>query len=268
MRFAVVGFGRMGREVAAAAERRGHELTAIVDPTFDGPLAHARIGRTAPGGAEIAFEFTSPTEAERNVIALLRCGVSVVCGSTGWDPTSRRLEDAVRLAKGGLVVAPNFSIGMHLFSMIVSEAARLFGAAGLHDPWVLETHHRGKVDAPSGTARLLARLILTADGRFTSVQEGNPEGPIAPGALHVASVRAGHEPGTHCVGFDGEHDAVTLSHRTRGRSGLALGAVLAAEWLVGRRGRHGFGEVVGDLLHAGTTATRGTRRRPRSGGRR
>jgi 4-hydroxy-tetrahydrodipicolinate reductase len=139
---------------------------------------------------------------------------------------------------------------MALFSEVAAEAARRFLAAGGYDPFVVEFHHRGKKDAPSGTAQALAAAVASA-GEGRDVVVGLPSGPVAPGAVHVASVRAGHETGTHTVGFDGENDVVTLTHRTRGRAGLALGAVLAAEWVRTRRGVHGFDRVIADLVRGG-----------------
>ncbi len=248
MRYALVGYGRMGHEVESIASRRGHERVAVVGPGARGPRATGKIDGATLRGAEVAFEFSEPSAAEDNVVALLAAGAAVVCGTTGWDSSSARVAGAVRRSRGALLVAPNFSIGMNLFFRVVSETARALASSGQYDPFVVESHHRAKADAPGGTARRLGELILAADPGLRRLQEGNPPGPLAPGTVHVASVRAGHEPGTHTVGFDGEHDVITLTHRARARSGLALGAVLAGEWLLGRRGRHAFDEVVEDLL--------------------
>jgi 4-hydroxy-tetrahydrodipicolinate reductase len=174
----------------------------------------------------------------------------VVCGTTGWSVGSP-VRDAVEQAGIGAVIAPNFSLGMDLFARLVAEAGRSLGRAGVHQPYLFEMHHSEKRDAPSGTARKLARLLLEVDPRLTTIVEGNPAGALPAGALHVASLRAGGEPGTHCVGFDGEHDRITLTHRASGRSGFALGAVLAAEWVRGRRGVFDFRTVVDALLERG-----------------
>lgn len=243
MRYALIGYGRMGKAVEERAAARGHECTAIVDPA--GPGGSLDPGKL--GGARMAFEFTLPDAAERNVRALLGAGVSVVCGTTGWKP-SEDLRAVAKAGGAGCIVAPNFSLGVNLFFRIVDGAARAFGKLGLHDPFVQESHHRGKVDAPSGTARRLATIVIDADPRLEAVLEGHPDGRIPPGRLQVVSTRAGTEPGTHRVGFDGAHDLITLEHRARGREGLALGAVLTAEWLEGRQGIHGFDEVLDAIL--------------------
>jgi 4-hydroxy-tetrahydrodipicolinate reductase len=137
---------------------------------------------------------------------------------------------------------------MTLFSRTVADAAGRFLAAGGYDPFVLEAHHRGKIDAPSGTALRLASAVAAAGPARVEIVAGLPSGRVRAGAVHVASLRAGLEPGTHTVGFDGVHDVITLCHRARDRGGLALGAVLAAEWIVGRRGVHGFEDVVADVI--------------------
>jgi 4-hydroxy-tetrahydrodipicolinate reductase len=146
------------------------------------------------------------------------------------------------------VIAPNFSIGMNLFYAAVADAARRYLAAGGYDPWVAEWHHRAKTDAPGGTALHLAGLVAAASRPRARVHVGPAADAIGPGDVHVGALRAGHEPGRHVVGFDGPHDAVTLEHAARGRGGFAAGAVLAAEWLRGRRGIHGFDEVVEALV--------------------
>ncbi len=249
MKYALVGYGRMGREIEAEASGRGHRLVAVLDPGMPHPLAVDAVRRGGPRGAEVAFEFTAPAEAERNVVSLLGAGVAVVCGTTGWNAGGTPVRRAARRSSAGAVIAPNFSVGMNLFYRVVSEAARLYGRAGAYDPFVVERHHRGKKDALSGTALRLAQVVAAAGRR--EIRAGGPEGPVPPGAVHVVGVRAGHEPGLHDVGFDGEHDTVTLTHRARGRSGFAHGAVLAAEWVRGRRGLHSFDDVLDHLLTKG-----------------
>ena len=242
MRYALIGYGRMGRAVDEQARARGHERTAIVDGA-----GAAVPGATELHGARVAFEFTTPDAAERNIRGLLEAGSSVVCGTTGFEPRPA-LAEVAEAAGVGLLIAPNFSIGVQLFFRAVGETARAFATLELYDAFVQEEHHRAKLDAPSGTARRLASILLEADPRLERVVEGHARGPLPQGALSVVATRAGFEPGTHRVGFDGPHDRVTLEHRARGREGFALGAVLAAEWLVGRRGRHEFDEVLDAIV--------------------
>jgi 4-hydroxy-tetrahydrodipicolinate reductase len=223
---AIVGNGKMGVEIAKAAGARGHVVVATLDR--GDALEGAR-------GAEVAFEFTDPSAAAGNVATLLRSGLHVVCGTTGWDPAKAGVDAIAREAGKAAIVAPNFSIGVNLFFELVAEAARRLSGTGLYDPWLFESHHRAKLDAPSGTAKKLAGIIDGFGGRATS----------------IAAARAGFEPGHHEVGFDGEHDAIVLTHRARGRAGFAAGAVLAAEWAPGKVGCHGFETVLADLVKGG-----------------
>lgn len=254
MNYAIIGYGRMGRAVDEQAAARGHRRLAIVDD----PAADAALDPAAVFGSEVAFEFTVADVAERNITVLLASGISVVCGTTGWQP-SAALERVARSADAALVVAPNFSVGVNLFFRIVAQAARTLGALGLHDPYVHEAHHSGKLDAPSGTAKRLASILVAADPRLDAVLEGHPSGRLPRGTLQVVSTRAGAEPGTHRVGFDGEHDLITLEHRARGRTGFALGAVLAGEWIVGRKGLLTFDEVLDGVLQGDLSAEGGAK---------
>lgn len=231
MNYALVGYGKMGRAIDEIARSRGHRRAAIVDPTAS--EAVRTVEAASWRGVAVAFEFTEPKAARRNVIGLLERGVRVVCGTTGWDPADPAVARAARTGKSAAVVAPNFSIGMSLFYATVEGAARRFLALDDYDAWIAEWHHRAKKDAPSGTARRLAALVGEAASRRADVP--------------VAAVRSGREPGRHTVGFDGPHDVVTLTHAVRSREGFALGAVCAAEWLARKRGIHGFDEVVLDL---------------------
>lgn len=248
MNYAIVGYGRMGRAIDEAAEARGHRRKVVVDRGERGRAIARTIDAARWRGVDVAFEFASAEGARERVTALLKRGIAVVCGTTGWDAAVPEVAQAARAGSTGAVIAPNFSLGMGLFAGLVAEAGKAFARAGGYDPYVLETHHRGKLDAPSGTALWLAGLVAKGGARRV---EGMPRGRVPAGAVHVASVRAGHEPGRHEIGFDGPHDVVTLVHAARGRSGFAEGAVRAAEWIAGRRGVHGFDAVCRDLVRGG-----------------
>jgi 4-hydroxy-tetrahydrodipicolinate reductase len=237
MTYGLIGYGKMGRAIERVAAARGHVCVAVVDRTARGRRMSRTLAAASWRGVKTAFEFTEPESAKAHVIELLERGVAVVCGTTGWDAADRDVRRAARASTAGCVIAANFSVGMNIFYAVVTEAGRLYRAAG-YDPWIAEWHHRAKVDAPSGTARRLQSIL----------DAGVP----------IAAVRAGHEPGRHLVGFDGPDDAITLEHAARGRDGFATGAWLAAEWLQGRRGLYGFDAVL-DTLVSGK-ARRGVRR--------
>jgi 4-hydroxy-tetrahydrodipicolinate reductase len=235
VRYALVGYGRMGRAVEAAAAARGHELALVVDRSARGRGIVRSIEAASWKGVKVAFEFTQGEGATERVERLLASGVAVVCGTTGWDAEAAAVRKAAAKGRTGAVVAPNFSIAMSVFAALVGQAGTALARAGTYDPFVVEWHHRAKRDAPSGTAKRLARILSEAQGAD----------------IPVASIRAGHEPGRHVVGFDGEGDVVTLTHQARGRTAFAEGAVVAAEWIVKRRGIHGFDEVCRDLVRSG-----------------
>jgi 4-hydroxy-tetrahydrodipicolinate reductase len=154
-------------------------------------------------------------------------GCAVVCGTTGWDAERATVSDEVRRLGGALVWAPNFSLGVHLFTKLVAEAARRARAAGL-DAHLVETHHATKKDAPSGTARHVADAAERASGS----------------KMPITSVRVGKVPGTHEVIFDGAFEQLRLVHQARDRRVFALGALVAAQWIGGRHGVFSLDDVV------------------------
>jgi 4-hydroxy-tetrahydrodipicolinate reductase len=212
MKAAIVGCGRMGRAIEEMLAERGHAVAA-------------RIGRNdaigAARGADVAFEFTRPESAAKNVDALLAAGVPTVCGTTGWDP-----EDAAALAaREGVpfLAAPNFSIGVAVLKRVALEASRWLVGFPEFEPGIVERHHARKADVPSGTARMLAGAIA-------------PYRPGA-GAPPIAALRQGGQPGEHEVLFEGPDECLALVHRARSPRIFAGGAVRAAEWIVSTRPR-------------------------------
>ena len=234
MKVAVVGPGKMGREVEAVLRERGHE-----------PVVVAR-GQAFPPGCAVGIDFTRADAVVENVKKALAARARYVVGTTGWSEHADEVRRLVEDAGGGLVHAANFSVGVNLFYRIVREAARTLAPFADYDPYVLERHHRGKKDAPSGTAKALAAILESAGGpRRKAVTSPSP--PLKPDEFLVSAVRAGGIVGEHTVGFDSGGDEILLEHRARSRRGFALGAVLAAEWIAGRTGVFGFDAVLADL---------------------
>jgi 4-hydroxy-tetrahydrodipicolinate reductase len=232
MKIAVVGMGKMGREVEAVLRERGHEAV---------PVGRADA---FPAGVPVGIDFTRAESVVDNVRKALAAGARYVVGTTGWQDRLAEVRGLVQEAGGGLVHAANFSVGVNLFYRVVRDAAALFARFPEYDPYVVEKHHRHKKDAPSGTARALARIVQDATGRLP--QEGL-EGALPHNAFHVSAVRGGGIVGEHTVGFDAGVDEILLEHRARTRRGFAAGAVLAAEWIGGRQGFHTFEDVLDDL---------------------
>jgi 4-hydroxy-tetrahydrodipicolinate reductase len=208
MKAALVGYGRMGRALELVLEESGHQVVARLDVGDD--LAPAST-------ADVAFEFTQPSQAAANVTRLIELGVPVVCGTTAWDT-----QQAARLAESRrvpLLVAPNFSIGVAVLRALVREAAERLKAFPEFEPGIFERHHSKKLDAPSGTAKLLAGAVA-ASGRA---------------APPVVALRQGGVTGEHQVIFEGPDEGLEMIHRAHSRRIFALGAVRAAEWLVRTR---------------------------------
>jgi 4-hydroxy-tetrahydrodipicolinate reductase len=235
MKVALAGHGQMGREVDAVLRDRGHS-----------PVGMLR-GTGFPAGCPVGIDFTGADAVVPNVKRALAAGARYVVGTTGWDAQRDEVRRLVEDAGGGLVYGSNFSVGMNLFYQIVRQTAALMARFGDYDPYVLERHHRKKKDAPSGTARVLASIVAESGGpRGEAVTSLGPDA-LGAGQFGVASVRAGGIVGDHTVGFDSGGDEILLEHRARSRRGFALGAVLAAEWIVTRTGFHSFDAVLEDL---------------------
>jgi 4-hydroxy-tetrahydrodipicolinate reductase len=226
-RILVIGDGKMGKAVAQVAAERGCEVAGVY-----GPADMAR--GLARGVADVAIEFSEPRAAAVNVRACLAAGLPVVSGTTGWDVELELVRAEALKAGGAFLHAPNFSIGVQLFQQLVrtaaEKAARLSShVSGMH---LIETHHAEKLDAPSGTARMLARVAAAALGR----------------ELPVTSVRVGRVPGTHELVIDAPFEQIRLVHEARDRRVFADGAVAAARWLIGRTGSFTFEDFMKDQL--------------------
>jgi 4-hydroxy-tetrahydrodipicolinate reductase len=231
LRLAIVGLGRMGRELAALAPDRGFEVVASFDASDPAPTP------ATLGDAQVAIEFTQPDAAVGNVRALVAAGCPVVVGTTGWYGALPALEREVATRGGAMLWAANFSLGVNLMIALAREAGRLLRGTGF-DVHLLETHHAAKKDAPSGTAIVLDQAVREGLGR-----------PVP-----MTSVRTGHVPGTHALVFDAPFEQLRLEHEARDRRVFAEGALVAARWLVGRRGVFTMRDVLAprsDTPHSG-----------------
>ena len=241
MNVLVLGRGRMGRAVQQLAAERGH--------TVLGPLGrHEGEGLELWSNAEVAVDFTDAKAIHTNVTRALAARVPIVVGTTGWWDDLDRIRDQVIAAGGTLLWGGNFSIGHHILAAVTRTAAALARGFRDYDPSIFEHHHTGKRDAPSGTALELADVILDELPRKTEVVTDLGDGPIADEGLHVTSLRAGNEPGTHRVRLDGPFDSVTLEHAVRDRRVFAAGALFAAERARELTGVIHFGTLVSEAM--------------------
>jgi|ERR1043166_7612030 4-hydroxy-tetrahydrodipicolinate reductase len=208
--------GKMGHAIAELAPSRGWDVVARLDESE----MRERITRASLGNADVAVEFTVPEAAPANVRAIVAAGCPVVVGTTGWYDHFEDVQRDVNASSGSLLTATNFSLGVNIFQQIVATAAALLAHAPGFEAHLVETHHSAKKDAPSGTAKTLAAAASRAYGR----------------QIPITSVRTGSVPGTHEFIFDAPFEQIHLEHVARDRRVFAEGALVAARWLIGRRG--------------------------------
>jgi 4-hydroxy-tetrahydrodipicolinate reductase len=230
VKIALFGHGAMGRVLDDTARAAGHELGAIFTSANAGEATRLLPGHT------VAIDFSASGAVPAHVEAAAAAGVPLVEGTTGWQRDEAAIRKIVEGRGAALVYGANFSIGVNLFYRLVANAAQLFRGAG-YDAFIEEAHHARKRDAPSGTALALQAILSRGVGR-------EEQGTSVP----IASTRAGHIPGTHRVGFDSAADQILLVHTSRSRAGFAAGALLAARWIVGRRGVYAFADILNDIL--------------------
>jgi len=230
VKIALFGHGAMGRVLEDTARAAGHELGAVFTSANAGEAMRLLPGHT------VAIDFSASGAVPAHVEAAAAAGVPLVEGTTGWQRDEAKIRKIVEGRGAALVYGANFSIGVNLFYRIVANAAQLFRGAG-YDAFIEEAHHARKRDAPSGTALALQAILSHGVGR-------EEKGTSVP----IASTRAGHIPGTHRVGFDSAADQILLVHTSRSRAGFAAGALLAAHWIVGRRGVYAFADILNDIL--------------------
>ncbi len=246
MKLAIIGYGKMGKAIEAEALRRGHSVGAVIDNEEDW-----RQRQEALRSCDVAVEFSMPSTAVSNIRRCLALRLPVVVGTTGWYDQLDLLVEECRKQEGALFVASNFSIGMNIMFDLNRRMAQLMNAYGDYEVSVEETHHIHKLDAPSGTAITLANDIIGALDRKERWQlTADPFKPeehpatLDSDTIAVTSHRVGEHPGAHTVTYDSAVDTITLTHSAKSRQGLALGALLAAEFLKGKQGYYTMKELI------------------------
>lgn len=244
MKIALVGYGKMGKEVERLAVEKGHTIVARLNSQSP------QLSEEASGGIDVVIHFAVPASVVPHVEEWARKKTNLVIGTTGWQNELQKVRALVEQHRIGLIHASNFSLGVNLFSSIVQHAGIAFNKFPDYDLFIHEEHHKDKVDSPSGTALSLARLLLQVIERKKEILNKPPDGTIKPEQLHVSSTRAGAIVGTHRVVFDSAADQIELVHRAKNRTGFALGALLAAEWIRDKQGMFTMDDLVGDLFHS------------------
>lgn len=241
MKIALIGYGKMGKAIERYAIGRGHEIVCIIDVNnqedFDSEAFRS---------ADIAIEFTTPATAVENYRRAFERGIAVVSGTTSWGRVDD-LRPMVEANDATFFWSSNFSVGVNIFFAVNRYLSRIMDKFAQYRPSMLEIHHIHKLDHPSGTAKTLAEGIIEETSRFDSWTETDPS---AENEIFIDHRREGEIPGTHVIEWDSTVDEIKIEHRAKSRDGFALGAVLAAEWSLGRKGILTMEQFMGDLLKA------------------
>ena len=230
MKIALIGHGSMGKLIERLVKEKGHEIAVVIDEANASLSADELAAKLS--GVEVAIDFTNAEAVLRNVEACMKADVAMVEGTTGWNSHRNEIERVVRDAGGAFVFGANFSIGVNLFYRVVDHASELFAKFPEYEVFIEEQHHSRKKDSPSGTALKIKEVV-----------ERHIERDFG-----VTATRAGNIPGTHRLGFDGHADQILLEHAARSREGFAAGAVMAAEWIVGKKGFYEFTDVMDEAI--------------------
>ncbi|MGZ3633459.1 MAG: 4-hydroxy-tetrahydrodipicolinate reductase [Parachlamydiaceae bacterium] len=227
MKIALIGYGKMGQTVEKIALQRGHTIIAKIcsEQWNDNDIEEA----------EMCVEFTEPNSALKTISRLIQLKKNLIIGTTGWYDQLPTLQKLVEEHQIGALYSPNFSTGIYLLQNILKHAAALMNRFPDYDVAEMESHHRQKKDAPSGTAIAIAETIRQELTRMDTIP--------------ISNLRCGSIPGTHSVIFDSSCDTITITHEARNREGFALGAVQAAEWLQGKKGLYTFENYMHAIIH-------------------
>lgn len=229
MKAAIIGYGKMGREIEKILLSRGHEVALIIDIDNASDLNAENLK-----GVDVAIEFTTPSTAYQNIRTCLECGAAVVSGTTGWTERLKELQDLCQQRGGAMFYASNYSLGVNLMFRLNRELARLMNRFPMYEITMSETHHTQKKDSPSGTAVTLAEDIISrVDRKQGWVNEPSSDDPAL---IAIESLREGMVPGDHSVTYSSEDDVLEIRHSIKNRRTLAEGAVVAAEFLCGKSG--------------------------------
>lgn len=237
MKIALIGYGKMGMAIEEIALQRGHEivLKINIDNLEDNSIENIRR-------ADVAIEFTGPESAFENVTQCFEAGVPVVCGSTGWLDRFEEAKMYCNKKNAALLYSSNFSVGVNIFFALNKSLASLMVSHKEYDVSITEIHHTQKKDAPSGTAITLAEQILEKlprKNKWLNKQSNDPH------HLAIFSERIDPAPGTHRVNYHSDIDDIEIIHTAHNRKGFATGAVLAAEFIQGRKGIFSMSDVLG-----------------------
>ena len=230
MRITLIGYGRMGKTVERVAREHSHEIVHTMD-IDDNPMSTGFQGEWVEK-TDVVIDFSMADAVPSNVENSVKARLPIVVGTTGWYDRLDQVQSLVENHQGACLYSSNFNLGTQILFSLAREAGRFFSRFAEFHPYILEMHHAQKVDAPSGTALSLLKIL----------KESYPED------IPVSSVRAGTLPGTHLIGFDSPVDTLTLEHTVRSRDGFAVGALFAGKWIQERKGFYELQDIISEQI--------------------
>ena len=235
MNIAIIGYGKMGKEIARIAKLRSHQIGLIIDIDNKEDLSAEKLGQN-----DVAIEFSSPQSAYHNITACLKAGIPVVSGTTGWLDRWDDVASIVEQTGTALFYASNFSIGVNILFAVNTYLAEIMNKFPQYEVSMEEIHHIHKLDAPSGTAITLADQVIEKNSSKDgwSLQKDNPKNIL------IDAKREGEVNGYHKVIYDSDIDTITIAHNAKSREGFATGAVLAAEYIKGKQRIHSMKDML------------------------
>ena len=234
MNVAIVGYGKMGKQIERILKEKGVNLVSTID-NYAKDASFKEINRASLKGVDVVIDFATSTDIIDRVVQYKNTSVNVVMGTTGWYDEMSRVKEIVN-DNIGFIWSGNFSLGVNIFFRILKYASSIFSKFPEYDPLVYEIHHKEKKDSPSGTSLMLGDIIKREIRSKTKNVVEKLDRKIESDEIHIVSARGGYHPGLHNILFDSVGDTIELKHTARSREGFAQGAVLAAQWIYGKKG--------------------------------
>ena len=232
MKIAILGYGRMGKEIEKISLEKGHEIILKTDKNFSGKI---------PKDTDVAINFCTPETAFENISLALNNRIPVVSGTTGWLSNYLKVIELSKKNQTSFLYSANFSLGVNLFFELNNKLTKIMNSYDDYNLSIIETHHKMKKDKPSGTAlKLAGDIIQNSEYKSWSNTKKN-------NSIHIESIRKNLIPGTHTVKYSSDIDEIKIIHRAKNRKGFATGAVIAAEWILDKKGVFGMNDVVNDI---------------------
>ena len=233
MKIVLIGYGKMGKLLEIKAKERGHNiLKALNNPNWS---------KEDLLGSDVAIDFSNPSSAVENIHKSFQIGVPIIVGTTGWYDQIEKVKSWCKDYNGSILPATNFSLGVNIFFEINKQLSKLMNNHKSYSTLIKETHHKEKLDSPSGTAITTAEIILSELSKYS--QWNNLE-TKAKDSLPIISKREIEVPGTHEVVYENNIDELSLSHRAKNREGFATGAIVAAEFILGKKGFYTIKDII------------------------